>query len=122
MDEQDRSQCRAATTEATDRKAADATGSSTGDAATDREAVKRRLSELHGLLNSRNGSLNATYRKNVEANDKAYDLNQTSVQALDVLAKEHVDFEVTMANVTSKRLETHCMSRPWKWPKNSNVL
>ena len=74
-------------------KAADATGSSTGDAATDKEAAKRRLSELHRLLNSRKGSLNATYRKNAE--DKAYDLNQKSVQALDALAKEYVDFEVT---------------------------
>ena len=91
MDEQDRSQGRAATSEATDRKAADATGSS----ATDEEAVKRRLSELHPLLNSRKGSLNATQKKNAEANDKAYDLNQKSVQALDALSKEYVDFEVT---------------------------
>ena len=89
MDEQDRSQGQAATTEATDRKAADATGSSTGDAATDKEAVRRRLRELHRLLNSRKGSLNATHRKNAEANDKVCDLNQKSVQALDALAKEY---------------------------------
>ena len=63
MDERDRSQGKAATTDATDRKAADATGSSTGDAATEKEAVKRRLCELHRLLNSRKGSLNATYMK-----------------------------------------------------------
>ena len=55
--------------------------------ATDKEAAKRRLSELHRLLNSREGSLNATYRRNAEANDKAYDLNQKSVLALDALAK-----------------------------------
>ena len=73
------------------------------DAATDKEAVKQRLSELHRLLNSCKGSLNATYRKNAEANDKAYDLNQKSVQALDALAKECVDFEVTMATVTHEQ-------------------
>ena len=44
-------------------------------------------------------SLNATYWRNAEANDKAHDLNQKSVQALDALAKQYVDFEVTMANV-----------------------
>ena len=96
FNEQDRSQVRAATTEATDRMAA-------GDAATDKEAVKRRLSELHRLPNSRKGRLNATYRKNAEANDKACDLNQKSVQVLDALAKEYVDFEVTMASVTHEQ-------------------
>ena len=40
VDEQDRGQGQAATTEATDRKAAGATGSSTEDAATDKEAAK----------------------------------------------------------------------------------
>ena len=40
VDERDRSQGKAATTDATDMKAADATGSSTGDAATEKEAVK----------------------------------------------------------------------------------
>ena len=83
----------------TDRKAAGATGSSAGDAATDKEAAKRRLGELHRLFNSRKESLNATYRRNAEANDKACDLNQKSVLALDALAEEYVDFEVTMANV-----------------------
>ena len=57
------------------------------------------MSELHRLLNSRKGSLNATYRRNAKANDKAYELDQKSVLALDALAKEYVDFEVTMANV-----------------------
>ena len=65
--------------------------------------MKRRLGELHRLLDSRKGSLNATYRKNAEANDKAYDLNQKSMQALDALAKEYVDFEVTVANVTHEQ-------------------
>ena len=61
------------------------------------------MGELHLLLHSRKGSLNATYRKNTDANDKAYDLNQKSIQALDALAKEYVDFEATMANVTSEQ-------------------
>ena len=89
--------------EATDRKAAGATGSSSGGAATDKEAAKRRLSELHRLLNSRKESLNATCRRHAEANDKAHDLNQKSVLALDAMAKEYVDFEVTMANVAHEQ-------------------
>ena len=68
-----------------------------------KEAVKRRLSELHQLLNSRKESLNATYRRNAEANDKACDHNQRSVLALDGLAKEYMDFEVTMANVAHEQ-------------------
>ena len=98
-----RSQGQTPTTEATDWKAAEATGNTTGDAATDKEAAKRRLSVHHRLLNSRKGRLNATYRKNAEANDKACDLNQKSVLALDALAKEYVDFEVTMANVAHEQ-------------------
>ena len=62
----------------------------------------RRLGELHRLLNSRKGSLNATYKKNTNVNDKDNDLNQKSFQALDALAKEYVDFDATMANVTSE--------------------
>ena len=56
VDEQNRSQGQTSTTEATDRKAAGVTGSSSDDAATDKEAAKRRLSELHRLLNSRKGA------------------------------------------------------------------
>ena len=52
---------------------------------------------------SQKGRFNATYSANAEANDKAYDLNKKSIQALDVLAKEYVDFEVTMANVTHEQ-------------------
>ena len=62
----------------------------------------RRMGELHRLLNSRKGSLNATYRKNRDADDKACDLNQKSIQALDALAKEYIDFDA-MANVTSEQ-------------------
>ena len=39
------------------------TSSSAGDAATEKEALKRRLGELQRLLKSRKGSLNATCRK-----------------------------------------------------------
>ena len=84
------------------RKTANTTGNSAGDADTEKDATMRRLGELHRLLNSREGSLNATYKKNTDANDKAYDLNQKSLQALDALAKEYVDFEITMTNVTSE--------------------
>ena len=34
--------------------------------------------------------------------EEAFDLNQKSKQAFDALAKEYVDFEATMANVTSE--------------------
>ena len=103
VDERDRRQGKAPTNDSTDRKAADATGSSTGDAAMEKEAVKRRLSELHRLLNSRKGSLDATYTKNTEANDEAYTSTKKSIQALDAPAKEYVDFEVTMATVTHEQ-------------------
>ena len=72
VDEPDRSLGQTAPMEATDREVASATGSS---------------SELHRLLNSRNGSLNATDRRNAEANDKAHDLNKKSVLALEAQAK-----------------------------------
>ena len=42
-------------------------------------------------------------QKNTEANDNSYNLNQKTIQALDVLAKEYVDFEVTMANATHEQ-------------------
>ena len=58
--------------------------------------------ELHRVLNSRKGSLSATYKKNVEANDKAYDLNQKTLQALDALVADYIAFDATMANVTSQ--------------------
>ena len=73
-----------------------------GDAATEKDAITRRLEELHRLLNSRKGSLSATYKKNAEAYDKAYDLNQKTIQVLDALAADHIAFEATMANVTSE--------------------
>ena len=73
-----------------------------GDAATEKDAILRRLGELHRLLNSRKGSLSATYEKNAEANYRTYDLNQKTKQALDALAEDYGTFEATMANVTSE--------------------
>ena len=40
--------------------------------------------------------------KNAEANDKAYDPTQITIQALDALAADCVAFEATTANVTSE--------------------
>ena len=71
-------------------------------AATEKEAIRSRLGELHRLLNIRKGSLGATCKKNAEANDRAYDLNRKTIQALDALAEEYAAFEVTMAKVTSE--------------------
>ena len=98
----DKNQGEAATNDAVGSTTANTTGNSAGDAATEKDATMRRLGELHRLFNSRRGSLNATNKKNTDANDKAYDLNQKSIQALDVLAAEYVAFEATLANVTSE--------------------
>ena len=51
-------------------------------------------------MNSRKGSLSATHKKNAEANDRAYDMNQKTIQALDTLAEEYGTFEATMKKVT----------------------
>ena len=92
----------APTKDAVGSKTANTTGNSVGDAATETDATLRRLVKLHPLSNSRKGSLNATYKNNTDANDKAFDLNQKSLHALDALAAEYVAFEATMANVTSE--------------------
>ena len=42
------------------------------------------------------GRQGATYKKNAEANTRAYDLNQNTMQALDTLSDEHEIFEQTM--------------------------
>ena len=47
--------------------------------------TEKKLWELHRLLNNRKGSLSSTYKKNTEANTKDYDLNQKTMQAVDVL-------------------------------------
>ena len=102
VDECDKNHGKAATNDAVGSRTASTTGNSAGDAATEKDATMRRLGELHRLFNSRKGSLNATYKKITDANDKAYDPNQKSFQALDALAAENVAFEATLANVTSE--------------------
>ena len=67
---------------------------------TDFVAREQRLWELHRLLNNRKGSLSSTYKKNTEANTKVYDLNQKTMQAVDVLAEDYEIFEETMKKVT----------------------
>ena len=47
------------------------------------------------LLNNRKGSLSSTYKKNSEANNKVYDLNQRTVAAMDHLAEVYETFEDT---------------------------
>ena len=56
-------------------------------------------------LNNRKGSLSATYKKNAEANTRAYDLNQKTIPALDTLAEECEVFEETMKKVTLENEE-----------------
>ena len=63
---------------------------------TEKEAVQSRLGELHRLLNNPKGSFSTTNKKNVEVNDRAYDMNQKTIQALDTLAEECGVFEATM--------------------------
>ena len=105
VDERDTKQNSAAANDATGSKTANATGNSAGDAATEKDATMRRVGELHRLLDSRKGSLNATCRKNTDANDKAYDLNHKSFQALDALAKEYVDFEAASLGRSHAQLD-----------------
>ena len=100
MDGCDIKQGRAATNDATGSRAANATGNSTGDAATE-EATMRRLGDSIDCYTAKGASTLPTAKK-TDANDKAYDLNQKSSQALDALAKEYVDFEATMASVTKR--------------------
>ena len=54
---------------------------------TDVGTTEKKLWELQRLLNHRKGSLSSTYKKNAEANTRAYDLNQKTMQALDTLAE-----------------------------------
>ena len=49
---------------------------STAAKATEKEAFRSRQGELHRLFNNRKGCFGATNKKNVEANDRAYDMNQ----------------------------------------------
>ena len=45
--------------------------------------TESRLWELHRFFNNRKGSSSSTHKKNSEANNKVYDLNQRTVSALD---------------------------------------
>ena len=63
------------------------------------------MGELHRLLKNRKGSLSVTYKKNAEAYDRAYDMNQKTIQALDTLAEEYSAFEANMKKVTSEHEE-----------------
>ena len=78
---------------------------STTALATEKDAVRSRLGELHRLLNDRKGSLSATYKKNAEANNRAYDRNLKTIQALDTLVEEYGVFEATMKKVTFEHEE-----------------
>ena len=62
------------------------------------------FSELHRLLNNRKGGLSAS-KKNAEANDRAHDMNQKTIQAPDALAEEYSAFKASMKKVTSEHEE-----------------
>ena len=84
---------RVATDNAVSTAPADTTWDSATAMTTEKEAVRTRLRELDRLLNHRKGSLSATYKMGAEANDRAYDMNQKTIQALDTLAEEYGAFE-----------------------------
>ena len=92
----DKNHGRAASDNATSTTPAHTSWDSAAATATEKEATKSRLGELHRLLNNRKGCLSATCKKNAEANDRPYDMNQKTIQALDTLAEEYSTFEVTM--------------------------
>ena len=73
---------------------------STAATATEKEAFRSRQGELHRLFNNRKGCFGATNKRNVEANDRAYDMNQKTKQALYTLAEECSTSEATMKKVT----------------------
>ena len=77
------------------------TWDSAAAAATEKEAFRSRLRKSRRLLNNRKGSLSAT-NKNAEANDRAYDMKQKTIQALYTLAEEYSTLEATMKKVTSE--------------------
>ena len=107
VDERDKNQGMAAANNAAGSGADTATLVLVGDAATEKDAILQRLGELHRLLNSRKGSLSATYMKNAEANDKACDLNQKTIQALDSLAEDYVVFEACHKRARGRRCDAH---------------
>ena len=73
----DRNQGCAVTDTAVDHTQASTACDSTLALATEKDAVRSRLVELHRLLNNRKkSSLSATCEKNADANNRAYDMNQ----------------------------------------------
>ena len=106
VDDRDKNQGRAVADNAASSAAAHTTCDSAGAIATDMDATRSRLGELHRLLNDRKGSFRATYKKNAEANDRAYDMNQKTIQVLDALAEEYSAFEASMKKVTSVHSQT----------------
>ena len=76
-----------------------------------RDAKKENASEQESVRDfvateKDNGNCTAsTDKKNTEANTKVCDLNQTTMQALDVLAEEYGIFEETIENVTDETEE-----------------
>ena len=67
------------------------------------------LGALQRLLNNRKGSLSATFYENAEANDRAYDMNQKTIQTLHTLAEEYGIFEDTVYEVMSEHEEGDIM-------------
>ena len=106
VDDGDQNQGRAVADNVASSAAAHTTCDSAGATATDMDATRSRLGELHRLLNDRKGSFRATYKKNAEANDRAYDMNQKTIQVLDALAEEYSAFEASMKKVTSVHSQT----------------
>ena len=68
--------------------------------ATDVETIRSKVWEQQRLLNNQNGRLSITYKKNAEANTRAYDHNHKTMQALDTSAEEYEIFEEIMKKVT----------------------
>ena len=67
---------------------------------TDSVATEKKLWELQRLFSNRKESLSSMYKKNADANTKAYVFKQKTMQALDALAEEYEIFEKTMKKVT----------------------
>ena len=95
VENRDKNDGRAAADSATYTAPAHSAWDSPAATATDKEATRSRLEELHRLLNNRKGSLSAPQKKNEEANDRAYDMNQRTIQALDALEEEDTSSEAS---------------------------
>ena len=78
VENRDKNHGRAATDSATSTAPAHSAWDFASATATEKEGTRSKLVEFHCLLNNRKGSLSATYKKNAEANDRAYDMNWRS--------------------------------------------